>query len=732
MKSRIFKSGISLLLCCMLALSTPLSLYAESEAVETNEQAAPAAESAGTEGQAEATTESSGTTEATEQAGETNGTTEQPASAGEIIGTTEQPASAGEIIETGDQPAPSTDINEVIVPIIEPTGITGLNEAILPAEPAGTTGLNEAIVPVTEPTETAGSAEAAEAAAGIQGDTSVAEAAAGIQEDTPVADIAPEALPVLSAETPTEDPSTQDSLSQPDSMPVLSGSAPIEPVGEYTDLVTGADTDNSANNETKIDTSILHEKNTDNYTTETLTKGDLSLFMQGVPESEKEAFLDAIADSVLKDISSVTDVTSNAELIDVEKYSLVDEDYDCDLCWAAVTSNMLWSAGYAQDVVNPYTKEYFNNPDEVFDYFRNTFENKAGSSFYGIDFFVNGKYDAEGVEGCSQIKEGQEDKVVLYDGENPSICYKIESQQAKEYMDVILDTWEDYTYGLTVSLWDVDKFTGAHAVTLMGLVLDNAVEDFTEKYKGIFISDSDSNPVRGFDAFGTADTHSNEEKATLARLAKNMYKYYPLAYRVLDNVGYWTMYGYDADEKNGIYAVIKEIIYLEKKSSLTPEPEPTPEPTPEPAPTETPDNNSSSDNEQSDNNMTPTENLSLEDIIKQNEVSPELKALYEALKNQMIQNDLVVFSPDNSSYNTENGKEYEVYVRVNPSIFLNVYVDGQRLTGDGSCYKFVTLPNGMFKIVLNEEYLKKLGKGTHVLKMDFSGYNEVEHLIEVK
>ncbi|MBQ6158971.1 MAG: hypothetical protein IJJ20_08190 [Thermoguttaceae bacterium] len=75
------------------------------------------------------------------------------------------------------------------------------------------------------------------------------------------------------------------------------------------------------------------------------------------------------------------------------------KDWDADqrFCWAAVASNALTAAGYAEaagftddtlDMENAKTAE-----SKVFQYFKNHFENKGGYPIYGVRWFMTGKYD---------------------------------------------------------------------------------------------------------------------------------------------------------------------------------------------------------------------------------------------------------------------------------------------------------------------------------------------------
>ena len=98
------------------------------------------------------------------------------------------------------------------------------------------------------------------------------------------------------------------------------------------------------------------------------------------------------------------DKTVNINIVDAEKYMA--EDYDANLCWAATAANMLQKSGYAQEAVNPATGQPFANEDEVFDYFRHCFTDDAGDPAYGIEYFVNGQYSLQDIDGVSQLKNG--------------------------------------------------------------------------------------------------------------------------------------------------------------------------------------------------------------------------------------------------------------------------------------------------------------------------------------
>ena len=93
---------------------------------------------------------------------------------------------------------------------------------------------------------------------------------------------------------------------------------------------------------------------------------------------------------------------------------------------------------------------------------------------------------------------------------------------------------------------------------------------------------------------------------------------------------------------------------------------------------------------------------------------------------------LLIFSSSGTTYEKSSDGGYGLFVRRSPAALLNVYVNGKRLSADGTSYRIIRLPNGMFKIVLSREMLSLFTEGRYTLRMEFDGLDDIETVIEVK
>ncbi|MDO5567012.1 MAG: hypothetical protein Q4G59_10185, partial [Planctomycetia bacterium] len=114
--------------------------------------------------------------------------------------------------------------------------------------------------------------------------------------------------------------------------------------------------------------------------------------------SETEgAFLTGVSDAELETYSHAISVASSEQyyvgvFYDAEKTGIGDSE----LCWAGSASNVLFYTGWANEELG------FNNEDDVFDYFRSHFSDYGSQTYYGIDWFLTGDYEATGWPGWAQ------------------------------------------------------------------------------------------------------------------------------------------------------------------------------------------------------------------------------------------------------------------------------------------------------------------------------------------
>ncbi len=189
--------------------------------------------------------------------------------------------------------------------------------------------------------------------------------------------------------------------------------------------------------------------------------------------------------------------------IDAEKeWSNYEDD---ELCWAASLCNMLWYTdwGNAALATDADGTPLFQNEDDLFDYFCDSFTDFGGHPYYGMEWFLTGDYQVQGDSIWSQNKNPENG--AFYDGDyafNTDIMY-IRSASTNEGMQEMSNALRN---GSAISLalnWYTSttetERQGGHAVTAWGYVYDTAYRTTdTSYYAGIFITDSDD--TQGTDA----------------------------------------------------------------------------------------------------------------------------------------------------------------------------------------------------------------------------------------
>ncbi|MDO4587954.1 MAG: right-handed parallel beta-helix repeat-containing protein, partial [Planctomycetia bacterium] len=174
------------------------------------------------------------------------------------------------------------------------------------------------------------------------------------------------------------------------------------------------------------------------------------------------------------------------EFYDAEKNGATDDM----LCWAGTASNMLAYTGWG-DVIG--------NEDDIFDYFRDNFTNDGSRAEYGIEWFMNGSYPAQGYDGWAQVVGTGGNLYPNYDydlycNSIDSAYYYTNSSYSPLYaIDQYLR--DGCAIGLSVSWFTNDsemERAGGHAITMWGFVYDDTkTAGDTDYYLSVIVSDSD-------------------------------------------------------------------------------------------------------------------------------------------------------------------------------------------------------------------------------------------------
>ena len=211
------------------------------------------------------------------------------------------------------------------------------------------------------------------------------------------------------------------------------------------------------------------------------------------------------------------------DFLDAEKYEVVGLEYDSNLCWAATAANMLWQSGYPQKCVSPYTGRPFESVDELFDYFRKAYPDMGGTPKEAIlDFFFD-----YGIDSATFVYN------LLAD---PSL------------FDKIGQLFTDGTFG--AGIFGYDLITGeqvmAHAVTIVGVIVDETATTLDEKYIGVLIADSDTTPAIG-NGYDLPLAPWERPRAAIASNRTDKVTYYPLQVVYVNGNPTWTIVGYLPD-----------------------------------------------------------------------------------------------------------------------------------------------------------------------------------------
>ena len=173
--------------------------------------------------------------------------------------------------------------------------------------------------------------------------------------------------------------------------------------------------------------------------------------------------------------------------IDTEKTNMP-SDGDDELCWAASAANVLHYTGWG-------AKAGFSSTDDIFEDFIDHFTDFGSAQLYGLDWFFNGTYPAQSLDGWSVVKDYGSSGRYLTQYSTWDVMESVDIEYAHENINTAITGLENGS-GAGVALgWINENGTrnGGHAITLWGYICD---KDFSEQdssyYKALIVSDSDS------------------------------------------------------------------------------------------------------------------------------------------------------------------------------------------------------------------------------------------------
>lgn len=222
-----------------------------------------------------------------------------------------------------------------------------------------------------------------------------------------------------------------------------------------------------------------------------------------IPETTYQVYLTGLRSENVEELQSLiiksftagyhfdlTDLT----FIDTEKTAL--DDGDENLCWAAASSNILYSTGWG-------AQAGFSDENAIFDLFASSFTDDASHQENAMSWFFNGAAlhnNYVSFFGVPRIRNYGRSGAYLKD-------YAYDMVSGYNYVHGAGDL--DYLYDLLTQGCGISpgillerggRNVGAHAITLWGLVLDHAyTKDDPAYYSGVLISDSDSDMINNRD-----------------------------------------------------------------------------------------------------------------------------------------------------------------------------------------------------------------------------------------
>ena len=442
---------------------------------------------------------------------------------------------------------------------------------------------------------------------------------------------------------------------------------------------------------------------------------------------------DESRDDVLRQIESGIDIVleyyprgsmiiQKQDLVDAEKYKL--SGYDENLCWAATAANMLWTSNYAQQAVNPKTDANFQSVDEVFDYFREVFRDEGGNTNAAFNlFFAGSERDPTGYSAADWMKDESQKIEPLLPDEEDGHPYGFEYDGDK--FTGLFESIKDMSLGLV--LHSVDAIAGVytrlnHSVTAAGIVIDENETNPELRYKAILIADSDNSSV----VYSGADPgpdgwegRPDDEKAAMAEQRPNIYTLYPMHWVFCgEHYGYrWGLaYNSTYTQNPGTWAIIDAIAWI--RDRIAPETD-----------------------EQDEDGKTEPEKPAGPSVTKpEAPVGPAVTHVPETtrpdydfakIRKLMREHDWIIYSPEDWHYKGGVSEGLHAFVHTMPEMLMNVFLDGEQISVRHGDFRVIDGKNGVFLIIFNEELMRRLEPGEHILLIQLSDYGDITVTIYV-
>ena len=285
----------------------------------------------------------------------------------------------------------------------------------------------------------------------------------------------------------------------------------------------------------------------------------LKVIATGLKDENKAAFVKAIEDNFTLDADKPVKIIDEA-FVDSEKASVTSVLHESSLCWAASASNLLWLTGWAQNYNAPGSDTSFDSEDAVFDYYSESFINKGSYVEQAIDWFFMGVYVNEGT-GAVAFPVGSDDPAYGLDKDFVSSLALEKYSLTDDYTNIKQLERTDRScesplvfQGSIGTTYDGDLSESEHSITIGGVIIDPEAETPDERYKGVFIIDSDNDGDS--DEFEVDEEYPDDVRKASRESRPNSYTLYDLRpIELKSGRKCWEIVNYRINEDNSPYII---------------------------------------------------------------------------------------------------------------------------------------------------------------------------------
>ena len=325
--------------------------------------------------------------------------------------------------------------------------------------------------------------------------------------------------------------------------------------------------------ETRIDIDSQTERSSDFISINRNFTGadgnNYQLIMYGLKEGNAEKFVEALQNHYISNTENTLTIADNA-IADCEKFDTFDMSYESDSekCWAAAASEVLWMSGWASHFKDPLTDSNFSSEDDLFTYFDLSYSNGGGNTNSGINWFFMGEYFMTSYSpgNAHRLEETQKDgllKQLCSAAINKKTDISYNYRNIKELLKCDWSQNDPKAFQASIgSLSSGEIGSSGHSLTCVGVIIDPAAQDISERYKAILFIDSDNDALNS----GEYDELPKDEKIAQRITKPNTINIYNL--KLINDINgdpCWNILGYgsEGDEETILYSVNGLSIYDE-------------------------------------------------------------------------------------------------------------------------------------------------------------------------